>query len=376
MIDLGVSASSEHGDPSRRARARRIALVVAAIAAVGLVAVGVVTWMPNRSNGPAPTHQPPGTAAVRPAATGTAIAGPAGIPVGVAVIVDNRLVLPDGTNIAIPGAETIRRGYKTLDGWLIEEPGGLWLVRPDHSVHRLSLESDVAVAPDGGGFAWRTTSTMSVGHLDGDTLVTDETVQAPAEGTPFRYTGAAVILGGGCCDGITKFDVWIPSKGPYVPSWVATAHVRGVDAVRPGTSHVIGQVAGPNGPKDTCLAELDPADNLRPVWTACGITRFLDNDATMSPDGHWAQIRTSDPKTGANEIGLIDLTQVAAAPKVVQYWSGDGTCGWVDATTLLCRAPGQNLQRLRVGSPDASPVQVPGVTDYRTTLVLPLQSMP
>jgi hypothetical protein len=385
MIDLGVAAEPETSHTPPRVRGRRIALAVAGIAAVGLVTVALVTSVRGGPGGSTPRH--PGTAAVGPSdaaavgGSGAAEVGPSAtgapvlIPVGVAVIVEDDLVLPDGTSIAIPGGENLQRGYQTRDGWLIEASAGLWLVKPDHSVHQLSTAADVAVAPDGTRFAWRTETTMSVGHLDGDKLVPDTTVPAPAEGTPFRYTGTAVILGGGCCDGISKFDVWIPAKGPYVPSWAATAHVRGVDAVRPGTTHVIGQVAGPNGPKDACLAELDPAANLRAVWTACGINRFYDNDATVSPDGHWLAIRTNDPVTSVNAVGLVDLTEVGRTPKVAQYWMGSPPCAWLDGISLLCRGSIPGLVRLSVGTPDGHQVLVPGVTNYVETTVLPLQRL-
>jgi hypothetical protein len=369
MIELGMAAPPRNSGPSPRAGGRRIAIVVAAVVAVGLGAAGLVALLPG---GSAPSPHPSGTAAVGPAGTAGVSTE---VPVGVAVIVDDRLVLPDGTSIAIPGAGVLRRGYETRDGWLVEEPGGLWLVKHDHIVHRLSAAADVAVAPDGRRFAWRTATTMSVGHLAGDTLVTDQTVPAPADGTPFRYTGSAVILGGGCCSGITKFDVWIPAKGPYVPSWSATAHVRGVDAVLPGTGYLIGQVAGRAGLKDTCLAELDPTRNLRAVWTACGIVRFVDNDASVSLDGHWAAIRTFDPTTGANAVGLVDLTH-AAALKVAQYLTADPPCVWLDGTSTLCRGPDLRLREFRVGSHDWEPVSVPGVTDYVKTTVLPLQRLP
>jgi hypothetical protein len=218
---------------------------------------------------------------------------------------------------------------------------------------------------------------MSVGHLAAnDTLVTDQTVPAPQEGIPYRYTGTAVILGGGCCDGVSKYDVWIPANGRYVPSWTATTNVRGVDAVLPGTSHLIGTVQGPAGGKDLCMAELDPATNLRAVWTACGVAQFRIDDTTISPDGHWAAVRTSNPATGANAVGLVDLTRAAQATQATQYWTADSPGVWLDQSSMLCGSGDGRLWLFTVGSSDPELVSVPEVTEFNGGMIIPLQRLP
>jgi hypothetical protein len=296
---------------------------------------------------------------------------------GVSVIVDDRLVLPDGTNITIPGSTKLWSGYQTRDGWLLQDNGGLWLVKLDHSVHRLIETGSVAVAPDGRRFAWSTATTLSVGHLAAnDTLVTDQTVPAPTDGIPYRYTGTAVILGGGCCDGVSKYDVWIPANGRYVPSWTATTNVRGIDAVRPGTSHLIGTIQGPAGGKDLCMAELDPATSLRATWTACGVVQLRIDDGTVSPDGHWAAVRTTDPATGATAVGLVDLTRAAQATQAAQYWAADSPGVWLDQTRMLSSGGDGRLWLFTVGRSDPTMVNAPEVTDLNGGMIIPLQRLP
>jgi hypothetical protein len=383
MIELGLVKPPDDGLPPR-ARLRRLAVVAFTVMAVGLAAVGVFGVPSDRPDGSAPTGAT--TRVPAPSGSATSPTDPAvqtdpvaAIPLSsldVSVIANDRLVLPDGTNVTIPGSAKPRSGYQTQDGWLLQESGRLWLVTPDHSVHRLIDAASVAVAPDGRRFAWSTATTMSVGHLAADdTLVTDQTVPAPAEGVPDRYTGSAVILGAGCCDGVSTYDVWIPADGRYAPSWANTTSVRGVDAVRPGTSHLIGTVEGPAGGKDLCLAELDPATNLRAVWTACGIVQFRVDDGTVSPDGHWAAVRTSNPATGENAIGLVDLTRAAQAPQAVQYWTAESPGVWLDRTSMLCRGRDGHLWRFTVGRSEPELVSVPGVTDYLDTTVIPLQRL-
>src|SRR5215475_3873154 len=125
MIELGLVQPPDDGVHPRVGR-RRLALVVATIVAIGLAAVGVVALLSNRQDGSGPTgtatrvSAPPGTATMSPTTPTAPTDAATTIPLsalGVSVIVDDRLVLPDGTNITVPGSTKLWSGYQTRDGW-------------------------------------------------------------------------------------------------------------------------------------------------------------------------------------------------------------------------------------------------------------------
>ncbi|HZN20346.1 MAG TPA: hypothetical protein VFB84_19465 [Micromonosporaceae bacterium] len=345
-------------------RRRALVAVCAGVTALAVAVAGLATLRDVRDGG---TPVPPATA---PAGTPTT-APPASPAVRADLLTDfhsmdgwRSLHTADGRMVSLAatggGVDT---AYRTAGGWLVvaympQARGSLWLVRPDGSADRLVDRADTkpAVAPDG-GIAWRKGDRLYVGHLAGATLVVDRSTPAPARGSPIAYTGTAVVLGysetGG---GIDRHDVWLPANGDYSPSWDTTGRVTTVYQPAPDGS-LLGLVRNGSG---ECLTKLDPAANLRPSRTACGLPLRIDPYGLVSPGARWLAAPVfADEET---RFGIIDLDRVYDHPAVAATLDV-GPAGWLDATTLLVRSGDGTLMTARVGGPTVTltPVTVPGL---------------
>src|SRR5205807_7955870 len=106
------------------------------------------------------------------------------------------------------------------------------------------------------------------------------------------------------------------------------------------------------GSKQTCLAELDPTQNLRVVRTACGLVR-PDAPGSRSPDGHWLAVGEDNSK-----VTLLDLTRVFEHPAPAATWTADAPGVWVDTDTMVAPVSGR-LERFRIGHGTPEPVDAP-----------------
>ena len=83
---------------------------------------------------------------------------------------------------------------------------------------------------EAGGFqvAWRDGTGLHTGHLsDKGDMVVDSSTKMTGPGNPIALTDPAVVLGS--TDG---FDLWVPSRGPYVPSWNVITQVAAAESPR------------------------------------------------------------------------------------------------------------------------------------------------
>jgi hypothetical protein len=303
-------------------------------------------------------------------------------PAGVSVIVDRKtLMLPDGKTIAvdkIPGGAL--DGFQTRDGWLLRgygdgrETNSLWLVTADGALRSLvdKAQAPVAVAPDGRHIAWRSGDKLYTGTIDPKAgLTVGKTSPAPERGSPFLMTNDSVVLAysetGG---GLDHHDVWFPALGDYKPTWEKTKHIFTMYGVAPGGSNYLGQVHGPGGEKDSCLAELDPKQNLKAIRTACGIVTQIDYFGAVSPDGKWFAYHGAGDD-GRGRIEVVDLSSVFTKPAISVAWKAELIGAWEDGTTMLAHGLDGGLVRLRLGSADGEVVDRPGLAKNANVVLLP-----
>jgi hypothetical protein len=339
-------------DPAGRAmsaarRHRRRRTVVAACGATLAVVLGAAVVRgvtPDRT----PVAQPPTPA-----------------PASSAFIVDDRLLrLPDGRTVAPPATSTgIGSAVQVTQGWLVIGPTKgadtleLWLVSPDGQVIPLltGLTGPPVGAAGGQRLAWRTAEGLFIGHLSegAGSVIIDSITPMSGKGDLIALTDDAVVLGatetGG---GIDMYDLWLPARGRYVPSWNVITNVAFVYGPAPGGKLVLGLAYRTPGSKDTCLAELDPTQSLRTVRTACGLVR-ADAPGSRSPGGHWLAVGEDNGK-----VALFDLTRVFEHPAPAATWTADAPGLWVDANTMVASVSGRP-ERFRVGQATPEPLDVP-----------------
>jgi hypothetical protein len=330
---------------ARTARRRRpllgglVALAAVLLAGAGLTALPAVGTSP----GPSPS--------------------PSRLPFTV-VVPPDRLLLTSGKAVALGGAA--RPVYQVPAGWLAvgasEDNSGrsLKLVTPDGSVHLLldGVQS-VVVARDGKHLAWQTATLLETGHISGVWVYVDHSTPKPAEGVPIAVSDTAVVLGGTQTGG-GRYDVWLPDRGGYSPSWDKTSpDLLQLYGVAPDGRSFLGLLPQVAPESSTgCLALLDPTDHLAAIRTACGLGLTL-GPARVSPGGRWL----AGPTTRAGnreETVLIDLGTVFQRRPVVQRWPYQ-VGYWLDDTTMLTRRGGGEPFRLTVGQNDGVPVALPGL---------------
>lgn len=251
------------------------------------------------------------------------------------------LVTAEGRTLSLaPIRGEVEKVYRAADGWLVVTSDGapghaLWLLRPDGSAYQIVADADIepAIAPDGRRIAWRAGDRLHVGHVSGRTLVNDASTLAPARGAPVAYTGTAVVLGYSATGGgVDRHDVWVPTRGAYVASWERSTSVVSVYQPAPdGTLY--GLVRPPGGGKSTCLAELDPAANLRATRTACGLPLTIDPLGLVSSGGFWLAAPALDEDRP--RVVLIDLSLVFRAPTTVASWDAVAPVTWLGSSALV-----------------------------------------
>lgn len=379
-----VSRQPAMSEPAGRAIAGAAALrrrqTLLAVGAVVVVLVTVVSGgVALRGRGTAPGLTPStGTPVPSTSPSASPTVAPSLPAVVLSAIVEDRthLLAPDGQLFDLSRTDgTPGSAYQTPDGWLVNtfvsdtgtDQGRLWLLRPDGYLKRVvdSMNGGAVVSPDAKRLAWRSGETVSVGHLDDSgAVVTDATAQSP-EGFPLLYTGSAVLLGypttGG---GFDNFDVWVPQRGRYTPTW-DRAQATGIVAVFGATADdrwLVGNVlASPgSGSKDTCLARLDPLDQLRVVARACGLPEAREW-GSVSPDGHWLAYQSADQAAGRAQATVVDLTTVFQQPRIAAAWPLAVPGVWTGPDTMVAQGADERFRRYLTGRPGSEEVAVVGM---------------
>ena len=160
------------------------------------------------------------------------------------------------------------------------------------------------------------------------------------------------------------YDLWLPARGRYVPSWDVITNVAAVYGPAAGGRLVLGLVHQTPGSKQICLAELDPKQSLRAGRTACGLLR-ADAPGARSPDGHWLAVSGDNSK-----VTLLDLTRVFEHPAPTATWTMDAPGVWVDVDTMVAPVSGR-LERFRVGQATPEPLDVPSRLPDAQVVVVP-----
>jgi hypothetical protein len=177
-------------------------------------------------------------------------------------------------------------------------------------------------------------------------------------GFPLAMSDTAVVLAdtwtGG---GYDRYDVWLPDRGPYVPSWDrTTANVAWVFNPAPDGHSFLGLTLPPGGGKSSCLAQLDPANYLKPIRTACGLNLADSLPAELSADRRYLCANTL--VNGSLTPMIFDLGTVFQQPRAIQRCAAPGY--WLDATSIVAMAGGQVI-RIHVGNDVVEQVEVPGI---------------
>lgn len=371
---------------ARAVRRRQVAFGVGTVVVALIVIVAGVAALGDRGNGVvfppsdgSPVPQPSATTSPTAPTPTPAPTGPLPPSVGLSAIVDqDRLLMPDGRLVSLAqfaGGRGFVRAYQVHDGWLLDgaastlpDGASLWLFRADGTSRRLIDDTDgIIVSRDGSRLAWRASDNLYVGHLDNaDNVVRDASTPISGRGYPQVFAGAALVIGysetGG---GVDQWDVWVPQRGPYTPSW-DTVKANGVSTVFGATAdgrYAIGiALASPgSGSKDTCLARFDPMNAMRLVSTACGIPGPGDW-ASFSPDGHWMAYNSAGTG-GATQTTVVDLTTVFQQQHAGATWP-DATGGvWTGPDTFVAQrqAPSGPFYRYRVGQSTGEEVSVLGM---------------
>jgi hypothetical protein len=350
---------------ARKMRRRQVALAVSGGAvALVVVAGGLAAFrdaLPGRGLGP-PASEPVGapTSPTPPGPRPDLLLGQVSSEPGW-----SSLLTAGGRAVSLSDVNgSVDAAYSVTEGWLVEavttaNGRALWLVTSTGSATRLLDKLDgLAIAPDGHKIAWRSGDRIRVGRLSGTTLSTDGSTPAPQRGWPIAYTGTDVVLGYSATGGgIDHFDTWAPGRGNYVASWDKTTHVIAVyppaaDGSLLGLVHISG------GGKDLCLATLNPAAELHPTRTACGLPLVIDPPGLVSPDGRWLAAPSLNASS-RQEVALVDLSTVFDQPKVTATWDADRPVAWLDPTSLaLVKEPGTAMVG-HTGQPGLTPLSVP-----------------
>jgi hypothetical protein len=172
--------------------------------------------------------------------------------------------------------------------------------------------------------------------------------------------GTAVLLGYSATGGgVDSFDVWQSTKGAYVESWDRTTHVAVAYGPTVDGRSFLGLIfAHPGGgDKETCLAELDPANFLRATATACGLSQGVSERGPVSPDGRYLALQADGE--GPGNIVVVDLHSVFQRAAVTAWWDARGPGAWVDATTMIAADRSGRYVGLRIGQATPEPVAGP-----------------
>ncbi len=275
------------------------------------------------------------------------------------------LLPADGPDVSLRDVTgSIEAAYAITEGWLLEavttdSARALWLVTTAGATTRLLDKVEgLAVAPDGHRMAWRSDGRIRVGRLSGATLSTDTSTPAPQRGAPIAYNGTDVVLGYSATGGgVDHFDTWAPSRGNYLPSWSQTSHVIAV--YPPATDgSLFGLVRTAAGDQDVCLAQLNPAAELHPIRTACGLPFLISPPGLVSPDGRWLAAPSLNAAS-RQEVALVDLDTVFDQPKVIVTWAALRPVAWLNDASLALVADHDNAVIARTTGPGLTSVTAP-----------------
>ncbi|MDM4784374.1 hypothetical protein [Micromonospora sp. b486] len=257
------------------------------------------------------------------------------------LLVGDRLDTSGGERRQLAGVSGVERAQRIHDqeGWLLTSAATvagrtLWWVPGGGGAPQVMLAAAdaVAVSPDGRQVAWRDgTDVIAAGVVAGQ-LIAPVRTAAPEGAVPVGFAGDTVLIqqpGGG-------MSVWDRAlggqPGPVNPD------VRTVYGTRPD-GRVVGLVAA-GREQQLCLALLDPARDLAPVRTGCGLDLATDGLGAVSFDGRWL-LANGTSRTAF----LVDLGDPArpvthpAGPVLAGgvAWTRGGVALHVDASGGLVR---------------------------------------
>jgi hypothetical protein len=312
---------------------------------------------------PAETNQPtPG-----PIPTITGSTGQYGIRLD--VVRGNVLVTADGTQWTLDQAPTYMARVPV--GWLYSvADGATMLLRPDGTTITLAgiklgepkgfeQPNHTVVSADGRRLAWVTGTTLHAGSLTATGVVDVRTSPVPVDSFAQTWIGGRVVVGQsyepGCCGyNHTRYDVWDPQRGNFVPQW--TSNLFPVYGPVPDGQAPFAMASQDSRTSAGCLAQVDGVAGMAVTAQACvpGLI-YGSLMGLLAPDGrHVAELNGP-----ADTLVVMDLTSVLAAPV------GHGQClaqealAWEDNDTYLALAssnPRQQVVRCRVGSDQTEPV--------------------
>ncbi len=258
------------------------------------------------------------------------------------LLVGDRLDTSGGERRQLAGVSGVERAQRIHDqeGWLLTSAATvagrtLWWVPVGGAAPQVMLAAAdaVAVSPDGRQVAWRDgTDVIAAGVVAGQ-LIAPVRTAAPEGAVPVGFAGDTVLIQQPGDGGMSVWDRALGGQpGPVNPA------VRTVYGTRPD-GRVVGLVAAGRD-QQLCLALLDPARDLAPVRTGCGLKLATDGLGAVSPDGRWL-LANGTSRTAL----LVDLGDPArpvthpAGPVLAGgvAWTRGGVALHVDASGGLVR---------------------------------------
>ncbi|MDG4807749.1 hypothetical protein O7634_13410 [Micromonospora sp. WMMD1120] len=353
---------------ANRIRRRRTAagLALAAVSTVllsaGMVQLGagagregppiLVIGDPDPANRPNPT---------------TSISGPAlPSPTATVAVMSQTLVSADGRRLELPDVGPAEHVQPLSDngGWLVVSTPStagrtLWVVQRDGLVQALLAGAGaIVLAPDSRQVAWRDGKDLLVAGVVGNQLIGAARTPAPPTAEPVRFVGDSVLVR--LDPSAAGHTLWRPSAG-QLPGALDEKTLNVYGPLPDG--RLVGQITT-DRPGRTCLAVLDPARQLSPVRTGCGLELSRDGVGAVSADGRWLLVNGTTGKVSRSLLVDLkrlgpDATAVAAGPAMTGtiIWSNPASASYLDGAGELVRL---DVSAARAGRP-ASPDPVPGL---------------
>ncbi|AYF29911.1 hypothetical protein CSH63_21020 [Micromonospora tulbaghiae] len=337
------------GEILRRARrtGRRRALTGLALAGVATVFIttGVAQFSASGGNGGTPTvvlGDPPVLFPSPEPSGPSSITRFGPVRAELDLLVGDRLDTSGGERRQLPGVSGVERAQRIHDqeGWLLTSAATvagrtLWWVPVGGAAPQVMLAAAdaVAVSADGRQVAWRDgTDVIAAGVVAGQ-LIAPVRTAAPDGAVPVGFAGDSVLIQQPGDGGMSVWDRALGGQpGPVNPD------VRAVYGTRPDGRVVALVAAGRD--QHRCLALLDPARDLAPVRTGCGLKLATDGLGAVSSDGRWL-LANGTSRTAL----LVDLADPAspvthpAGPVLAAgvAWTRGGVALHVDASGGLVR---------------------------------------
>ena len=276
------------------------------------------------------------------------------------LLVGDRLDTSGGERRQLTGVSGVERAQRIheQEGWLLTSAATvagrtLWWVPVGGTAPQVMLAAAdaVAVSPDGRQVAWRDGTDLIAAGVVAGQLIAPVRIAAPEGAVPVGFTGDAVLIQQPGDGGMSVWNRALGGQpGPVNPD------VRTVYGTRPD-GRVVGLVAAGRD-EQHCLALLDPARDLAPVRTGCGLKLATDGLGAVSFDGRWL-LANGTSRTAL----LVDLRDPAspvphpAGPLLAGgvSWTRAGVALHVDATGGLVRVKPERV--LAGDRPTASKVE-------------------